>query len=367
MNKKEFQEKFGIVGKSKEVMDLIDIIMQVAPSDISILISGESGVGKEVFAKAIHDFSRRAEQKLVSVNCGAIPEGLLESELFGHKKGSFTGAIDDRKGYFEIADGGTLFLDELGEMPLTTQVKLLRVLETSEFMPIGSETVKKVDVRIIAATNKDLQVEVDSKRFRNDLYFRLKAVSLNIPPLRQRSEDVILLARHFLEIYSRKNNFGELEITNDAYDLLSNYSWPGNVRELKNVIESAAALSKHEYLDADAFLPFLSKASSVSTNPFLPVHLNRSPESLDREMILSALIEIKKDLMDLKNLAHRNDYENNQIESNGNIDEIIPLDQVEKISIINALNFTKWNKRKASELLGISERTLHRKIKEYGI
>ncbi|MHB8907018.1 MAG: sigma 54-interacting transcriptional regulator, partial [Melioribacteraceae bacterium] len=199
MKIEEFQKKFGIIGKSHEIRDLVDIAMQVAQSDISVLITGESGVGKEIFAQAIHGYSRRANKELVSVNCGAIPEGILESELFGHKKGSFTGSTEDRKGYFEVADGGTLFLDEIAEMPLTTQVKLLRVLETQEFMRLGSETVTKVDVRIIAATNKNLQREVDSKKFRNDLYFRLKAVSLNIPPLRERRGDILDLTSLFIK------------------------------------------------------------------------------------------------------------------------------------------------------------------------
>ena len=213
MTREEFKNRFGIIGSSKALDDLSDIVLQVAGSDISVLIFGESGVGKEVFARAIHGASNRAKRKLVSVNCGAIPEGILESELFGHKRGAFTGAVDDRKGYFEIADGGTLFLDEIAEMPLTTQVKLLRVLETKEFMRIGSETVTKVDVRIIAATNKDLQTEVDSKRFRNDLYFRLKAVSLNIPQLRKRREDINILADHFLEEYAIKNSLPALKLT----------------------------------------------------------------------------------------------------------------------------------------------------------
>lgn len=235
-------ENFGIIGKSKQIKDLIDITIQVAQSDISVLIYGESGVGKEVFARAVHQSSKRANKKLVSVNCGAIPEGILESELFGHKKGSFTGAIDDRRGYFEMADKGTLFLDEIAEMPLTTQVKLLRVLETGELLPLGSETSKTVDVRIIAATNKDLQTEVDAKKFRKDLYFRLKAVTLFIPPLRERKEDISLLVNHFLNSYSNQNRVEVPKINNEALNLLNEYDWPGNIRELKNVLETAIAL-----------------------------------------------------------------------------------------------------------------------------
>lgn len=367
MTIEEFQKKFGIIGKSKEIRDLIDITMQVAQSDISILITGESGVGKEVFARAVHYFSKRADKELVSVNCGAIPESLLESELFGHKKGSFTGAVEDRKGYFEIADGGTLFLDEIAEMALTTQVKLLRVLETKEFMRIGSETVTKVDVRIIAATNKDLQKEVDSKKFRNDLYFRLKAVTLNIPPLRKRRGDILELTNHFLKSYSLSNNIPEPRLTKEATDLLINYDWPGNIRELKNVIESAVALSKTGLLDTESFAPLLSENKFDEEYRNLPVHINRPPDSLDREMIYRALIEIKKDLIDLKQLALRNEPNLPAQNSNESKNEIIPLDELEKQAIKNALKITQYNRRKAAKLLNISERTLYRKLKEYDI
>jgi transcriptional regulator with PAS, ATPase and Fis domain len=368
MQIEEFQKQFGIIGKSKEIRDLIDITMQVAQSDISILITGESGVGKEGFARAIHYYSKRSENELVSVNCGAIPESLLESELFGHKKGSFTGAVDDRKGYFEIADGGTLFLDEIAEMAVTTQVKLLRVLETKEFMRIGSESVTKVDVRIIAATNKDLQKEVDSKKFRNDLYFRLKAVTLNIPPLRKRRGDILELANFFLNNYSQNNKIPLPKLTNEAYELLINYDWPGNIRELKNVIESAVALSKTGLIDTESLIPLLSLDLREDEYRNLPVHVNRPPEALDREMIYRALIEIKKDLIDLKQLALRNDSEvTNYDSSPNNKNEIIPLDEVEKQAIINALKQTHYNRRKTAKLLNISERTLYRKIKDYDL
>ncbi len=362
----EFQKKFGIIGRSQEIKDLVDIVMQVAQSDISVLLTGESGVGKEVFARAIHGYSKRSNKELVSVNCGAIPEGILESELFGHKKGAFTGAIDDRKGYFEIADGGTLFLDEIAEMPLTTQVKFLRVLETKEFMRIGGERVTKVDVRIITATNKDLQREVDAKRFRKDLYFRLKAVTLNIPPLRSRTGDILELISHFAKSYSDNNKIPEPKFTKDAFDLMMNYSWPGNIRELKNVIETAIALSRTGVIDSEMINPLLSQTAASEEFRNLPVHLNRSPEALDREMIYRALIEIKKDLIDLKNMAAKNPgdlyFHNGSVNS-----EVVPIQELEKQAILNALNFTKHNKRKAAKLLRISERTLYRKLKEYQI
>jgi DNA-binding NtrC family response regulator len=366
MTVKEVQEKFGIIGRSKAIKDLVDITMQVSQSDISVLIYGESGVGKEVFAQAIHGYGKRSDKKLVSVNCGAIPEGILESELFGHEKGSFTGAVDSRKGYFEIADGGTLFLDEIAEMPLTTQVKLLRVLEAKEFMRIGSESVTKVDVRIIAASNKDLQDEVDAKRFRNDLYFRLKAVSLNIPPLRKRKEDIVSLIFHFLKMYTKENKIPEPEITPEALNMLSDYNWPGNIRELKNSIETAVALNRNGVLSVDSFTGLLEQNFKPSENRNLPVHVDRTPDSVDREMIYRALIDLKKDLIDLKEFAYRSNNASSS-DSSFSSNEVIPLDEMEKKAIINALNYTKWNKRKASQLLKISERTLHRKLKEYEI
>ena len=356
----QFQEQFGIIGKTKEIRDLIDIIMQVAKSDISVLIFGESGVGKEVFARAIHGYSNRADKPLVSVNCGAIPEGILESELFGHKKGSFTGAMENRKGYFEIADEGTLFLDEIAEMPLTTEVKLLRVIETKEFMRIGAETVTKVDVRIIAATNKDLQKEVDSKRFREDLFFRLKAVTFNIPPLRKRKGDIEELATFFLKSYSEGNHITTPRITDEGMEILKNYPWPGNIRELKNAIETAIALNKNGILDEFSFLPLLREIEKDITNQRnLPVFLNKTPEDADRELMYRALFEIKKDLIELKDLIYRRQDEIN------NNDEVLPLAEVEKNAMVKALEKTHGNKRMAARLLNVSERTFYRKMKGY--
>ncbi|HEX2962560.1 MAG: sigma-54 interaction domain-containing protein [Bacteroidota bacterium] len=366
----QFQEKFGIIGKSKEIRDLVDIIMQVAQSDISVLIFGESGVGKEVFARAIHGYSKRADKPLVTVNCGAIPEGILESELFGHRKGSFTGAVDNRKGYFEIADGGTLFLDELAEMPLTTQVKLLRAIENKEFMRIGSETVTQVDVRIVAATNKDLQKEVDAKRFREDLYFRLKAVTLYIPPLRKRREDISELALHFIKMYSEANNLPQPHITNEALDLLTNFPWTGNIRELKNSIETAIALNRTGMLDVQSFSFLLKSRSEERENRNLPVFIHRTPEESDREMIYRALIDIKRDLMELKQVVYKNYQEIHEKDNNNshiNVDEVVPIEVMEKEAIRNALHYSKGNKKEAAKLLKISERTLYRKMQEYDL
>ncbi len=362
-----FMYDHGIIGKSKQIKDLIDIALQVSQSDISVLIYGESGVGKDLFAKAIHYNSKRVDKKLISVNCGAIPEGILESELFGHKKGSFTGAVDDRKGYFELADGGTLFLDELGEMPLTTQVKLLRVLETGELIPLGSEITKKVNVRIIAATNKNLQNEVDAKRFRHDLFFRLKAVSLYIPPLRERKIDINLLIEYFLKNYAKQNNSEEPKITDDALNLLNKYHWPGNIRELKNVIETAAALNTSGILDVELLSNLLTPPRIEEERRNLPMTLHKTGEALDREIILGALIEIKKDLNELKNFAYNSSVSNANNVEVADPNEIVPMNVLEKNAILNAIKFAKGNKRKAAQLLGLSERTLYRKIKEYDI
>ena len=366
MTREEFKAKNGIIGRSGEINDLADVVMQVAPTDITILIYGESGVGKEVFARAIHNSSKREGKEIVSVNCGAIPEGILESELFGHKKGAFTGAVEGRKGYFEIADGGTLFLDEIAEMPLTTQVKLLRAIEFKEFMRIGAETVTKVDVRIIAATNKDLQEQVDSKKFREDLYFRLKAVTLNIPPLRERREDVELLVNYFSDDYSRTNNIEAPRITPKAMNLLVDYNWPGNVRELKNTVETATALSRSGILDVESFSHLFTARENINVNRNLPVFMRKSPEDADREILYRALFEIKKDLIELKDLVVHNGREN-VVKSEEDRKNRFSLDELEKETIKAALDKTRGNKRKASKLLNISERTLYRKIKQYDL
>lgn len=366
MTVEEFKKQHGIIGRSKEIRDLVEIAMQVAKSDISVLIYGESGTGKEVFAKAIHDYSPRREKPLVSVNCGAIPEGILESELFGHKKGSFTGAVETRKGYFEIADGGTLFLDEIGEMPLRTQVKLLRAIETQEFMKIGAETVTSVDIRIIAATNKDLQKEVDAGKFREDLYFRLKAVTLSIPPLRKRKSDIEELAYHFITRYAEANKILPPKLTDEALSLLMEYSWPGNIRELKNTIESAIAMSKSDMLTASSFANLL-KVPIEEDKRNLPVFLKKTPEEVDREILYRALFEIKRDILELKDLILQKQVEVKSASESDQPKEIIPIEELEKEAIRNALILTRGNKRKAAKKLNLSERTLYRKIKEYDI
>jgi len=364
MTIEQVQKKFGIVGKSKEIYDLIDILLQVAASDISVLIYGESGVGKEVFARAIHSASRRAEKPMISVNCGAIPEGILESELFGHNKGSFTGATDARKGYFELANTGSLFLDEIAEMPITTQVKLLRAIETKEFMRIGAETITKVDVRFIAATNKDLQNEVDAKRFREDLFFRLKAVTINIPPLRKRKSDILELVHFFADKFAEENKTAKPTFTPEALDYLHDYPWPGNVRELKNAVETSIALTKNAKISKEIYEQIIPYPSSGTSRNF-PVVTRKTPEEVEREFIYRALFELKKDILDIKEILLQKEKENLEIRDDQN--GIQSVEEASKKVISNALEKAKGQKRTAAKLLGISERTLYRKIKEYNL
>lgn len=363
MTIEEFQKKFGIIGRSKEIRDLSDIVQQVAKSDISVLIFGESGVGKEVFARAIHGYSNRADKNLISVNCGAIPEGILESELFGHKKGSFTGAIESRKGFFEMADGGTLFLDEIAEMPITTQVKLLRAIETKEFMRVGAETSTNVDIRIIAATNKNLQTEVDSRRFREDLYFRLKAVTIHIPPLRKRKQDIDELIDHFIAQFGQEK---EIEITNEARDFLRDYPWPGNIRELRNTLETAIALNKNHLLDLIIFEKLLN-INTTPENKMLPAPVARHADEFEKEFIYRALFELKKDILDLKDLISDDMKERKNHDGSYSQTNDFNLANNEKKTILAALKRAGGNRRFAAKLLGLAERTLYRKMTAHGI
>ncbi len=369
---KKIQEQLNIVGNSEKIREVIELVMSVAPTNISVLLTGESGVGKEVVAKAVHQLSPRKNKPMISVNCGAIPEGLLESELFGHEKGAFTGAIATKKGYFELADGGTIFLDEIGETPLQTQVKLLRVLESGEFMRVGSGDLRKVDVRVIAATNRDLGKMVQNRQFRKDLYYRLKAITIHIPPLRERREDIPLLVDYFVKEALRDNPVPFQGFTPEAMQLIINYSWSGNVRELKNFVESMIVLSGGKVVDTDLVREHLKDYQEIpETASTLPVPVHTTVEQAERELIYKALLSLGVEIRDMKEvLMNINRHINHQVIS-GEVedvsyeDEITPIEEMEKQMIKKALAKYNGNKRKASRALKISERTLYRKLKEY--
>lgn len=374
------QEKIGFYGESPEVEELIQTITMVAPTDLSVLIVGESGTGKEVVANAIHNMSKRSAKSMLSVNCGAIPEGILESELFGHEKGSFTGATGQKKGYFELADKGTILLDEIGEMPLNTQVKLLRVLESSEFMRVGGSEIQRVDVRIIASTNRDLESAVQNNEFRRDLYFRLKAITINIPPLRTRKSDIPLLVRKFADDYVQRNNINFKGFAPEAIDQLTKYNWPGNVRELRNFVETAIILNRGEIVHSSYVRSALNldNQSMVSSN--LPMALNKTPEQAERELIYRMLLALKLDIDEIKAMMHNVVHDNmsfnpdNQGSAHDHGDrmhnkEVQPqtLDAMERKLIKETLDRFAGSRRKTAKALQISERTLYRKINEYGL
>jgi len=382
----QFQKDSGILGSSPAMQQIFETIEHVAPIDIAVLVIGESGTGKELVARAIHQRSRRATKPLIIVNCGAIPEGIIESELFGHEKGAFTGAIGLRKGFFEMADGGTIFLDEIGEMPLNAQVKILRVLEGKEFSRVGSADPKKADVRIIAATNRELNQEVKNGTFRQDLYFRLHAVTIQVPPLRARKEDIPLLAQTFADQFSRENHIEFQGFDDSAFDVMKDYHWTGNVRELKNLIESMIILEKGSKINQQVMLKYIDQKSREARN--LPIPLNRPTEQIEREFIYRALIDLKSEISQLREIILTRLFPPRRLKSwepedtliiptqNGEIiyDEIPPesksipsLEDMEKKLIEETLNKYDGNKRKTAKSLRISERTLYRKIKEYNL
>jgi len=365
-------DSLGIIGESLAIRKIVEVIRQVAPTEITVLITGESGVGKEVIAKAIHATSLRRTKPLVTVNCGAIPEGIIESELFGHERGSFTGASEQRKGYFELADGGTIFLDEIGELPLSAQVKFLRVLENGEFLRVGNSTARRVNVRIIAATNKNLEQEVRNGRFRADLFFRLRSVNILVPPLQSRPEDIPVLFRYFAEDVSARNSIRFAGISREAMDLLTRYPWPGNVRELRNVVESVLVLGKGRYISADDITTYLRELPHPDERN-LPVHVSKTVEQAERELILRALLDIKGNLLEMKQeigeLAHVVEAakkENDPMAVSEN-SRSLSLEDMERRMITDALDRYRSNRRAAARALNISERTLYRKIKEYGL
>lgn len=390
------QKQSGIIGSSDGIRQVLELVSQVAPVDISVLITGESGVGKEVVAKAVHKASKRNNDSLVVVNCGAIPEGIIESELFGHKKGSFTGAGEDRKGYFEEAHKGTIFLDEIGETPLETQVKLLRVLESGEFMRVGEAKTRYTDVRVIAATNKDLGELVKKGEFRQDLYFRLKTVSVDVPALKNRVEDISPLVERFALEFTRSNDILYRGFMPDAIRVLKQYDWPGNVRELKHFVEKILVLQKGERITAEMVQNELLDVLPVDPihNPALPVLVNQSTDKAEIDLILRQLFMLKQDTELIQKLLV-----SGQIPSSGsafpvieNTDLGIPMPEksmeiteeghklirddaigdmamkdLEEEAITRSLQFFNNNRRKTAKSLGMSERTLYRKIEEFGL
>jgi len=412
MDQQSIKNRFNIIGNSPALNHALNIATQVANTDLSVLINGESGVGKEVFSQIIHSLSARKHNPFIAVNCGAIPEGTIDSELFGHEKGSFTGAVDSRKGYFETVNGGTIFLDEIGEMPLGTQARLLRVLEAGEYIRVGSSKVQKTDVRVIAATNKELLEFTHNGRFREDLYYRLNTVPIRVPALRDRQEDTILLFRKFATDFGEKYKTPPVQLTEDAKQVLIKYSWPGNVRELKNVAEQISVLSKEKTITGEQLQSFLpehqySRFPALSVGPGV---VTQAEFANEREILYKLFFDMKKDVNELKKMffeliqnpgmaAHMPVYQqespvinpleiNNNASGNyGNVgpavmlrnDQHAPIQQHEEVEeslsiidkekelIIKALKKHRSKRRDAALDLGISERTLYRKLKEYDI
>ena len=375
----ETKQRFGIVGNSSKLDQAISVALQIAPTDISVLITGESGVGKESMPKIIHFNSQRKHNKYIAVNCGAIPEGTIDSELFGHEKGAFTGASENRKGYFEVADGGTIFLDEVGELPLSTQVRLLRVLESGEFMKVGSSQSKKVNVRVIAATNVNIENAINKGKFREDLYYRLNTINIKIPPLKERIEDIHLLFRKFSSDFADTYRTPPIRLKDEAIELLHSYSWPGNIRQLKNIVEQISAIEQDRSISLETLKNYIPKHNST---PILFKNEKIENDISEREILYKVLFDMKNDLNDLKRVTKElmgNSHQ--QIDEEKNINHIIEnseniaqndkeelfltLQEQEKILIEKALGRHQGRRKDAADELGISERTLYRKIKEY--
>lgn len=427
MKHEQIKQRFGIIGHSEGLNRAIDIAIQVAPTDLSVLITGESGSGKEAMPQIIHQLSSRKHNKYIAVNCGAIPEGTIDSELFGHEKGSFTGAHEMRKGYFEVADGGTIFLDEVAELPLPTQARLLRVLESGEFLKVGSSKVQKTNVRIVAATNVKIPEAIKKNKFREDLFYRLNTVPIEIPPLRERKEDIHLLFRKFSSDFADKYKMPSARLSDSAQELLLKYRWPGNIRQLKNVTEQLSVIEEEKYITAEVLKKYLPEESDST----LPILYSGKKEGLsEREILYKVLFEMKKDVNDLKHVVYQVLQNGNEVnkgdvnakvydrlygegqESEGGIqleqfaptktvspqpsqstaessqsdnrrleeedevfqeveeeaeEESLSIAEAEKHLIIKALDKHKGKRKYAAEDLGVSERTLYRKIKEYGI
>ena len=404
------KQRFGIIGMSEGVNRSIEKSLRVAPTDISVLVTGESGVGKENIPKIIHQFSHRKHSKYIAVNCGAIPEGTIDSELFGHEKGAFTGATSTRKGYFEVADGGTIFLDEVGELPMATQVRLLRVLETGEFIKVGSSVVQKTNVRIVAATNLDMNEAIQKNKFREDLFYRLSTVEINLPPLRNRKQDIPLLFRKFASDFAEKYRMPALKLSDEALKVITEHQWQGNIRQLRNIAEQMSVLEKDRVLPLEKLKNYLP-----STKSQLPAIVKnkktQSDFSSEREILYKVLFDMKNDLNELKKITtklinselseeekkgliqqiHNNHeiandsdldlYNENsktdiiQNDNSNNFDYAETIEEVETLSLLDkeielikkALERSKGKRKLAADELGISERTLYRKIKQYNL
>ncbi|MBD3637829.1 MAG: sigma-54-dependent Fis family transcriptional regulator [Crocinitomicaceae bacterium] len=408
MDVQTIKQRFGIIGNSPALNRALNVAAQVAPTDITVLITGESGTGKEVMPKIIHQLSSRKHGAYIAVNCGAIPEGTIDSELFGHEKGSFTGAHDQRKGYFEVADKGTIFLDEVAELPLPTQVRLLRVLETGEFIRVGSSKPIKTDVRVVAATNENMQEAIHSGKFREDLFYRLSTVPISLPPLRKRKEDIHLLFRKFAVDFSEKYRMPPIKLTDDAVHMLKNYNWPGNIRQLKNITEQISVIESERTIPGETLHNYLPDYTASN----LPVLADKQKSDFsERDILYKVLFDMKKDLSEVKKLVAdiiqagggdissedkskiikrlysdigdgnydmpvevtkgATDYDstsyNDDFEEHVEVEESLSLEDREKELIQKALEKHRGKRKYAAQDLGISERTLYRKIKEYGL
>jgi transcriptional regulator with PAS, ATPase and Fis domain len=405
MNIQELKQKFGIIGNNPLLDRAVDIARQVAPTDLNVVINGESGTGKEVFPQIIHQNSARKHGPYIAVNCGAIPEGTIDSELFGHEKGAFTGATESRKGYFEVANGGTIFLDEVGELPLATQARLLRVLESGEYIRVGSSKVQKTDVRVVAATNINFYQALEKEKFRADLYYRLNTVPIYLPPLRERKEDIHLLFRKFASDFATRYGMPVVRLSPDASQVLENYYWPGNIRQLKNIAEQVSIIEKSREVNAETILKYLPQYNSNNVPTVLRNENNYSGFENDREIIFKVLRDTRTELNELKKIVfdlvsgnggkintdpvqilNRSKFDAGETAHNNGgltihapmglpntppqvieVEETLSLQEKEIDMIRKALRKHKGKRKNAAKELGISERTLYRKINEYAI
>ena len=390
MNNQQAKQRFGIIGNSPKLARAIDVALQVAPTDISVLVVGESGTGKENIPKIIHQNSKRKHAPYIAVNCGAIPEGTIDSELFGHEKGSFTGAHDSRKGYFESANGGTIFLDEVGELPMASQARLLRVLENGEIIKVGSSKAQQTDVRIIAASNVNILEAVKQGKFREDLYYRLNTISIQLPPLRKRGDDIYLLFRKFAADFADQYNTPPIRVTDDAVEILKDYNWPGNIRQLRNFVAQLSVIEEERMITADKLQEQLP---NISTGGLVKFEDKNKADLSEREILYKVLFDMKRDLTELKKITFDlmqkqgnteimqmanptlfKETDDTSILINQNdrtgliqVEESLSLFEQEKRLIEKSLLKHKGKRKDAAAELGISERTLYRKLKEFGL